>query len=112
MSEEINNDRRHFLGTAMMTVAAARLAVTGLSTALVNTTSAPEGIMTPASGRASFDSVKQIDAGVLNVGYAEAGPAKGPTGLVIHGWPYDIPGFEEVAPILAAKGYRVIMPFL
>jgi pimeloyl-ACP methyl ester carboxylesterase len=112
MSEEIDNDRRHFLGTAMMTLAATRLAVAGLSNASINTTSAEEGIMTPASARASFDSLKQIDAGVLNVGYAEAGPSNGSPVILIHGWPYDIHAFEEVAPILGAKGYRVIMPYL
>ena len=77
------------------------------------------GTMTPETGIAvaaptgsSFHSIKQIDAGVLNVGYAEAGPANGPPVVLLHGWPYDIRAFEEVAPILAAKGYRVIMPFL
>src|SRR5439155_19263388 len=60
----------------------------------------------------SSDSLKQIDAGVLNVGYAEAGPANGPPVILLHGWPYDIHAFEEVAAILAAKGYRVIMPYL
>ena len=56
--------------------------------------------------------IKQINAGVLNVGYAEIGPANGTVVLLIHGWPYDIHSFEEVAPLLAAKGYRVIMPYL
>jgi pimeloyl-ACP methyl ester carboxylesterase len=112
MSEGINNDRRRFLGTAMMSaVAAARLGVTGFSNAPLNQMPAGERIMT-ASGRTSFDSLKQIDAGVLNVGYAEAGPANGPPVVLLHGWPYDIHAFEEVAPILAAKGYRVIMPYL
>src|SRR6185295_14541655 len=63
-------------------------------------------------GRSSFDSVKQIDAGVLNVGYAESGPANGPPVILLHGWPYDIHAFVDVAPILAAKGYRVIIPHL
>jgi pimeloyl-ACP methyl ester carboxylesterase len=112
MSERINNDRRRFLGAAMMTVAGARLGVTGFSNAPLNTMSAGEGIMTAPSDHTSFDSLKQIDAGVLNVGYAEAGPANGPPVVLLHGWPYDIHAFEEVAPILAAKGYRVIMPYL
>jgi len=68
--------------------------------------------MTAPSGRSSFDSLKQIDAGVLNVGYAEAGPANGRPVILLHGWPYDIYAFADVAPILAAKGYRVIMPYL
>jgi len=56
--------------------------------------------------------LKQIDAGVLNVSYAEAGPATGPAVILLHGWPYDIHAFDDVAPILAARGYRVIIPFL
>src|SRR5450631_930720 len=60
----------------------------------------------------SFAPLKQIDAGLLNVGYAEAGPANGPTVLLLHGWPYDIYSFADAAPLLAAKGYRVIVPYL
>lgn len=113
MFEEIDNDRRRFLGTAMMTaVAAARLGVTGFSNTQLNQMPVGERMMTAPSGRTSFDSLKQIDAGVLNVGYAEAGPANGPPVILLHGWPYDIHAFEEVAPILAAKGYRVIIPYL
>jgi pimeloyl-ACP methyl ester carboxylesterase len=61
---------------------------------------------------ASFGTIKQIDAGLLNVGYAEAGPANGPVVILLHGWPYDIHSFADVAPLLAAKGYRVIVPHL
>ena len=60
----------------------------------------------------SFGSLKQIDAGVLNVGYAEAGPADGPAVILLHGWPYDIHSFVDVAPLLASAGYRVIVPYL
>jgi pimeloyl-ACP methyl ester carboxylesterase len=56
--------------------------------------------------------LKQIDAGVLSVGYVEDGPADGPAVLLLHGWPYDIHAFEEVAPQLAAAGYRVVVPHL
>jgi pimeloyl-ACP methyl ester carboxylesterase len=62
--------------------------------------------------KASFASVKQIDAGVLNVGYAEVGPADGPAVILLHGWPYDIYSLVDVAPLLAEKGYRVIVPYL
>ena len=65
----------------------------------------------PASNT-SFGSLKQIDAGVLNVGYAEAGPTDGPVVILLHGWPYDIHTYVDVAPLLAAKGYRVIVPYL
>ena len=60
----------------------------------------------------SFRPLKQIDAGLLNVGYAEDGPADGPPVILLHGWPYDIYSFADVAPLLAAKGYRVIVPYL
>lgn len=60
----------------------------------------------------SFASLKQIDAGVLNVGYADAGPASGPAVLLLHGWPYDIHSYADVAPLLASAGYRVIVPYL
>jgi pimeloyl-ACP methyl ester carboxylesterase len=61
---------------------------------------------------ASFGPLKQIDAGVLSVGYAEAGPPDGPPVILLHGWPYDIHTYVDVAPLLAAKGYRVIVPAL
>src|SRR5205807_8369829 len=60
----------------------------------------------------TFGPLKQIDAGVLNVGYAEAGPADGAPVVLLHGWPYDIHSYVDVAPLLAAKGYRVIVPYL
>src|SRR5262249_41688170 len=56
--------------------------------------------------------LKQIDAGLLNVGYAEAGPSDGPVVILLHGWPYDIYSFVDVTPALAAEGYRVIVPYL
>lgn len=66
----------------------------------------------PSTSTAAFGPIKQINAGLLNVGYAEAGPANGPAVLLLHGWPYDIYSFVDVAPILASAGYRVIIPFL
>jgi pimeloyl-ACP methyl ester carboxylesterase len=60
----------------------------------------------------SFGPLKQIDAGVLNVGYAEAGPADGPAVILLHGWPYDIHTYVDVAPLLASAGYRAIVPYL
>jgi pimeloyl-ACP methyl ester carboxylesterase len=61
---------------------------------------------------AAATATKQIDAGLLNVGYAEAGPADGPAVLLLHGWPYDIHSYADVAPLLAAEGYRTIIPYL
>jgi pimeloyl-ACP methyl ester carboxylesterase len=60
----------------------------------------------------AFGPVKQIDAGTLNVGYVDVGPSGGPPVMLLHGWPYDIQSFAEVAPALAARGYRVVVPFL
>jgi pimeloyl-ACP methyl ester carboxylesterase len=67
---------------------------------------------TPPGTSGSFEVLRQVDAGVLSVGYAEAGPADGPVVLLLHGWPYDIHSYLEVAPLLAAAGYRVIVPHL
>jgi pimeloyl-ACP methyl ester carboxylesterase len=90
--------RRHFLCTAAMSVAAAQFAVLGAADA--------------KAGAASFDSVNQVDAGLLNIGYADVGPAAGPAVILLHGWPYDIHSYAEVAPLLASAGYRVIVPYL
>ena len=60
----------------------------------------------------AFGELRQVDAGVLNVGYVEAGPADGPAALLLHGWPYDIHAYAEVTPALASAGYRVIVPYL
>ena len=60
----------------------------------------------------SFAALKQIDAGLLSVGYAEAGPADGPAVMLLHGWPYDIHSYAAVTPALAAAGFRVIVPYL
>ena len=73
----------------------------------VDTSSSPSSSETNA-----FGSVRQIEAGVLDVGYVDAGPADGPAVLLLHGWPYDIHSFAEVTPILAAHGHRVIVPYL
>ena len=78
-----------------------------------STKSLPADLTTIKPGaNTSFGPPKQIDAGVLNVGYAEAGPSDGPVALLLHGWPYDIHSFVDVAPLLAAAGYRVIVPYV
>jgi len=110
MSEEINPIRRRFLGTAAMTIAAAQLSMIGSATAQAGKT---KDLPTIEPGtNVSFGSLKQIDAGALNVGYAEAGPADGPAVILLHGWPYDIHSYVDVAPLLASAGYRGIMPYL
>ncbi|MHB9756435.1 alpha/beta fold hydrolase [Streptomyces sp. BYX5S] len=59
-----------------------------------------------------FETLKHVKAGVLDVGYAETGPAHGPVVLLLHGWPYDIHSYVDVAPLLAEQGYRVLVPYL
>jgi len=108
MFEDINRDRRHFFGTAAMTIAAAQLGVLPADAQPAKTT-LPE--VKPGT-HTSFAPLKQIDAGVLNVAYAEAGPANGPPVILLHGWPYDIYSFVDVTPLLASAGYRVIVPYL
>ena len=111
MATEINRDRRRFLGAAIMTLAAAK-------PVLVDAANAPfekANQASPVTSRAadvSFRSLKQIDAGILKVGYAEDGPAGGPVVILLHGWPYDIYTYVDVAPLLASAGYRVIIPYL
>ncbi|HWN99040.1 MAG TPA: alpha/beta hydrolase [Blastocatellia bacterium] len=112
MSEDINQERRRFLGTAAMTIAAAQVGMIGPAKALSNEMK-PAALPTIKPGmNTSFGALKQIDAGLLNVGYAEAGPANGPAVILLHGWPYDIHSFVDVAPLLASKGYHVIVPYL
>ncbi len=103
--------RRRFLGTTAVAIAAARLALSVPASAQSGPAK-PEKLPPPKPGTASFGSLKQIDAGVLNVGYAEAGPSDGPPVLLLHGFPYDIHSYVEVAPLLAARGFRVIVPHL
>ena len=66
----------------------------------------------PNPKNTSFGSLKQVDAGLLSIGYAEAGPANGPPVILLHGWPYDIHSYVDVAPLLASAGYRVIVPYV
>jgi pimeloyl-ACP methyl ester carboxylesterase len=111
-SEDINHHRRRFFSTAAVTFAAAQLGLIGSAAAQSGTTK-PAGLPAIQPGtNTSFGTLKQIDAGVLNVGYAEAGPANGPAVILLHGWPYDIHSYVDVAPMLASAGYRVIVPYL
>ena len=112
MSASIDHPRRRFLGAAAMALAAGELAIAGggnLWAAAGETDSAVNAGSVPP---ASFDQVKQIDAGSLNMGYAEAGPSDGEPVVLLHGWPYDIHTYAEAAPLLAAQGFRVIVPYL
>ena len=119
MSEDITQDRRRFhctrrrfLGAAAVIIAAGQLGTMNGAEAQPATTS-PADLPTMKPGtHTSFGPVQQIDAGLLNVGYAEAGPTDGRVVLLLHGWPYDIHSYVDVAPLLAKAGYRVIVPYL
>jgi pimeloyl-ACP methyl ester carboxylesterase len=114
MAYEIDRDRRRFFGAAVTALAATQLDVAGQAEAQTATTptSKSAASKTAMNSKASFAPLKQINAGALSVGYAEAGPAGGPPVLLLHGWPYDIHSFVEVAPLLGAAGYRAIIPYV
>jgi pimeloyl-ACP methyl ester carboxylesterase len=105
--EGIDRHRRRLIGTTAMTIAAAQFGMIAYAKAQ----SSKIGSIKPGTNT-SFGAMKQIDAGVLNVGYAEAGPAHGAPVILLHGWPYDIYSFVDVTPLLASAGYRVIIPYL
>jgi pimeloyl-ACP methyl ester carboxylesterase len=112
MSEQINHNRRRFFGTAAITIAAAQLALNGSADAQPGKAKLADLPRIKPGTHTSLGALKQIDAGVLNVGYAEAGPADGRAVILLHGWPYDIHSYVDVAPLLASAGYRVIVPHL
>jgi pimeloyl-ACP methyl ester carboxylesterase len=112
MAEEINHDRRRFFSTVAMTIAAAQFDMIGSAAAQTSRTK-PASLppIKPGTNK-SFGPLKQIDTGLLNVGYAEMGPSGGPPVILLHGWPYDIHSFVDVAPPLTSTGYRVIVPYV
>jgi len=107
MTGGLDRSRRDFLGTAVAALAAARI---GFSPGSAAAAEPPTGMT--GQPLASFPLLREIDAGLLRVGYAEAGPPDGPPVILLHGWPYDIHSFVDVAPILAQRGHRVIVPYL
>jgi pimeloyl-ACP methyl ester carboxylesterase len=108
----INKSRRHFIGSAAMTLAAVPLGILPSAAAQPKKGSSTGDSPIRSTAHTSFAPLKQINAGVLNIGYAEEGPANGPVVILLHGWPYDIRSFVEVTPLLVSKGYRVIVPYL
>jgi pimeloyl-ACP methyl ester carboxylesterase len=112
MSKQFNYDRRHFLGAAAMTIAAGPLFMMGTADARSYKPNPANAGTKKLGSSVSFGTIKQIDAGLLNIGYAEAGTAAGPMVILLHGWPYDIYSFADVTPLLVDKGYRVIVPYL
>jgi pimeloyl-ACP methyl ester carboxylesterase len=114
MSYEINRERRRFFGIATAALAATQLDATTGAGAQTGTTQTPKSTpsRTAMNTSTAFESLKHINTGLLDVAYAEAGPAGGPVVILLHGWPYDIHSFAEVTPQLASSGYRVIVPYL
>ena len=111
MADDFNLDRRRFFSTAAMSIAAAQLGVFSAADAQSEDEVAALPAIKPGTNT-SFATLKQVNAGLLNVGYAEAGPANGQAVILLHGWPYDIHSYVDVAPLLASAGYRVIVPYL
>ena len=103
--------RRLLFSAAAVAVAAAQVCTVGSAAAQTGEKGARFPAAKPGTN-ASFGTIRQINAGVLNIGYAEAGPADGPAVILLHGWPYDIHTYVDVAPLLAASGYRAIIPYL
>ena len=112
MSEEIHKDRRRFFSAAALSVAAVQLGMFGSTAARASNSGPGSATARNPKTNSSFAPLRQIDAGQLSVGYAESGPANGPAAILLHGWPYDIYSFVDVAPLLASAGYRVIVPYL
>ncbi|HEY1212089.1 MAG TPA: alpha/beta fold hydrolase, partial [Bryobacteraceae bacterium] len=115
MSDKPNYHRRQFIGAAALSATAAQLGVMalGASTSMpAGAASAKLPTIAPGTNASFATALKQINAGLLNVGYIEAGHPKGPPVLLLHGWPYDIYSFVDVTPLLVAAGYRVIVPYL
>jgi pimeloyl-ACP methyl ester carboxylesterase len=109
ITDDIDRHRRRFFRAAALALAAGRFGLIGTASAQSKALALPT--VKPGT-HTSFGPLKQIDAGTLNVGYAEAGPADGAPVVLLHGWPYDIYSFGDVAPLLASAGYRVIIPYL
>jgi len=112
MSQTLKVNRRRFLTAAAVTVAAGPMFLLDSTEAMASGSQSADVAPARLNSNKSFGLIKQVDAGVLNVGYVEDGPADGPVVILLHGWPYDIHSYADVAPLLASRGYRVIIPYL
>jgi len=112
VSENIDRHRRRFFNETATTIAAISVGLIRSGATSAGESGPPALSASPPQPRAGFGPLKQVDAGVLRIGYAELGPVDGQAVVLLHGWPYDIHSFVEVAPLLAWKGYRVIVPYL
>jgi pimeloyl-ACP methyl ester carboxylesterase len=109
-SDEIDHPRRRFFGAAALTLAATEFLMTGPAAA--QAIAPMSAATTTSASNNAFGPLRQLNAGLLSVGYAEVGPVDGPAVILLHGWPYDIHSYVDVAPLLATRGYRVIVPYL
>jgi pimeloyl-ACP methyl ester carboxylesterase len=108
----MRTSRRHFVRTVAMSIAAVQLGDIGSVTAQAGKAKASSIPAITPGAHTSFGPLKQVAAGLLHVAYAEAGPDGGRPVILLHGWPYDIHSYVDVAPALASAGYRVIVPYL
>lgn len=111
MTNPIDPQRRRLLATTSTLAAASLLNLAASGSALAKATS-PSSNTAGGGSATPFSDIRQIRAGTLDVGYVDVGPANGPVAVLLHGWPYDIHAFADVAPRLTAAGYRVIIPYL
>ncbi len=111
MCEQINHGRRQFLARGAMAIAVAEFGLIGCGGVPNSHSGARDANTVDPEKMMPFEPLKQIDAGVLNVGYVDLGPLDGPPVILLHGWPYDIHSYADAAPILASRGYRVIVPY-
>jgi hypothetical protein len=112
MADDVNKSRRTLLGASALGLVAAQLGILASANAQESNNNGVPASGTAGTSTGSFGPLKHVKAGVLSIAYAEAGPADGPPVILFHGWPYDIHSFVDVAPILAAAGYRVLIPYL
>jgi hypothetical protein len=111
LREMVNHQRRRLFAAAATTIASAWLGGDVTASAQPDASKAAKLPEIKSRASTSFSLIRQIKAGVLSVGYAEAGPEDGPAVILLHGWPYDIHSYVDVAPLLASAGYRVIIPY-
>jgi len=112
MAGDVNKSRRTLLGASALGLVAAQLGTVASANARGSNNNRISASGTAGTSKGSFGPLKHVNAGVLSIAYAEAGPGDGPPVLLFHGWPYDIHSYVDVVPILTAAGYRVLVPYL
>ncbi|NWA24896.1 alpha/beta hydrolase [Pseudomonas gingeri] len=103
--------KRRLIGPSVLAFTLMQFGVFGMANAQASDAKVSAPAATSVVAASPFGPLKHINAGLLDVAYAETGPADGPVVILLHGWPYDIHSYDEVAPLLSAKGYRVLMPY-